>query len=505
LTFDPATMYRDQAIRCSQQGRFAESEAHSREALRFRPDDVDVLNELGVAVWRQGRSAEAEAIYRRARELRPGDFRLLTNMGLAVYSQGRIDEAGDLYRAAIEAQPNNFDAIMNLGIVLTDQGRFEEGMDLLRIALALRPDSADALQNVGMNLARRGSLKQAIGFYEQALRQQPDSPEAHLNYACALLASGDYERGWPEYEWRFKCHTYSGRQINRTFWNGDDLGGRTILLHWEQGYGDTLQFIRYAPMVKGRGGRVLVLCQTPLLRLVARCSGVDLAFDGSCYEPDCHVHAPLMSLPSIFGTTLDTLPARVPYLANDAVLVEYWRSELARAAGFPREASQFGRAPRPFLLGIVWQGNPAHRADRRRSFPLAQFAELTNLPRVRLISLQTEHGLDQLKAVGDQIPVIDLPGRRGRDFSETAAIMAHLDLVITPDTAVAHLAGGLGLPVWVPLSSVGEWRWLHGRDESAWYPTMRLFRQTKFGDWDGVFRRMTDALDQELAEKAVVA
>ena len=376
MTLDLATSYRNVAIRLSRQGLFAESEAHSREALRYRPDDVDVLNELGVAVWRQGRYAEAESIYHRACDIRPGDFRVLTNMGLAIYSQGRTDDAGHCFREAILAQPNNFDAIMNLGIVLTEQGRFDDGMDLLHSALGLRPESADALQNVGMNLARRGSLDEAIGFYEQALRHQPDSPEAHLNYACALLCRGDYARGWPEHEWRFKCQPFSGRRINRTFWNGDALNGRTILLHWEQGFGDTLQFIRYAALVKQRGGQVLVLCQTPLLRLVARCSGVDLAFDGSSYEPDCHVHAPLMSLPSIFGTTLDTVLAHVPYLVNDAVLVEHWRSELTRAAGISRddggavsEPSHLDRAARPFLIGIAWQGNPAHRADRLAIVP----------------------------------------------------------------------------------------------------------------------------------------
>jgi hypothetical protein len=300
-----------------------------------------------------------------------------------------------------------------------------------------------------------------------------------------------------------KWRDHPGIRVNRALWKGDALQGRSILLHAEQGLGDTLQFIRFAPLVKARGGLVMVCCQTRLLRLVARCEGVDLAFDGSSFIPDCDSHAPLLSLPAIFGTTLDTLPARVPYLFNDPTLVEHWRCELKRAIGTEsqtREAttgrSGNDRSARPFLIGIAWQGSPKHRLDRWRSFPLAKLAPLAERPGVRLISLQTDDGLDQLAPLAGKLPIIELTGRRVGDFAETAAIMTHLDLVIAPDTAVAHLAGGLGIPVWVALSSVGEWRWLDGRENSPWYPTMRLFRQTRLGDWDGVFRRMTDALKE---------
>ena len=500
-----ATSYRNQAIVLSQDGRFAESETYSREALRLRPDDIDVLNELGAAIWRQGRPIEAEEIYRRACQIRADDFRILTNLGLALYDQGRIDEAGDSFRGALQARPDTFDARMNLGIVLSDQAKFDEAMEWLRSAQELRPDSADVLENMGMNLSRQGRSHEAIAYFEQALRLRPDFPVGHRNLAYALLCCGDYARGWLEHEWRLKCSPYPGYRINRAFWNGDDLRGRTILLHAEQGLGDTLQFIRFAPMVKRRGGRVLVLCQTPLLQLVARSNGVDMAFDGSSFEPNCHVHAPLLSLPSILGTTLDTVPSQVPYLATDKLLVEHWRLELAKAletnhstdADTP-DGSGAGAYAKPFLIGVAWQGNPARRADRWRSFPLAKLAPLAELTGVRLISVQADHGLDQLEAVRRQFPVIDLPSRRGRDFMETAAIMAHLDLVITPDTAVAHLAGGLGLRVWTGLCAIDEWRWLAGRDESPWYPTMKLFRQTKLGDWDGVFRRMVDVVKSEI-------
>jgi hypothetical protein len=215
-----------------------------------------------------------------------------------------------------------------------------------------------------------------------------------------------------------------------------------------------------------------------------------------------------MSLPAILGTTLATVPARVPYLATDPVLAEHWRGVLAGEVGHDHglhgarfDQSEVDSDTRPFLIGIAWQGSLTHRRDRWRSFALSQFAPLAEVPGIRLISLQTDHGMDQLACQSGRSPIIELTGRRGRDFAETAAIMTHLDLVIAPDTAVAHLAGGLGIPVWVALSSVPEWRWLTGREDSPWYPTMRLFRQTTFGDWDGVFRRMTDVLKQELQDR----
>ena len=512
VSSDFAMDYRDQAIQLSLQGKFAESETYWREALDLQPDDVDVLNELGLAVWRQGRAADAEPFYRRAREINPRDFRVLSNLGLAVYDQGRIDEAGEYYRLAIGIEPEAFDALMNLGLVCSDQGKFDEAKDWLDAASRLQPNSADLLQVVGVNLGRQGKWHDAIEKYEQGLRRQPDFARLHMNLAYALLCLGDYQRGWQEHEWRLKWRDYPGIRVNRPFWNGENLQGQTILLHAEQGLGDTLQFIRFAPLVKARGGIVLLICQPRLLRLVARCVGVDLAFDGSSFQPDCHFHAPLMSLPAILGNTLGTIPSRVPYLATDPVLVEHWRSELARVIGLENDTraetprrSDHGRLARPFLIGIAWKGSPTHRLDRWRSFPLAQFAPLAELPGVRLISLQTDDGVDQIAPIVGRLPIIELGGRRQRDFAETAAIMAHLDLVISADTAVAHLAGGLGKRVWVGLSSLGDWRWLVGREDSPWYPTMRLFHQTTLGDWDSVFQRMTNALKQELDVVSAVA
>ena len=488
--------HRERAIRLAMEGNYAESEACSREVLRHRPDDVDAMNELGVAVWKLGREAEAEEIYRRAYAINPDDFRIWTNLGLVLMTQEREDEAEACFRESLRLQPRSFHAHMSIGNVLSNRGDFDGANEWLGSALAMCPDSVEALQNVAMNLARQGRLAESIEHYERAARIQPELAELRRNLGYARLAAGDYERGWPDHEWRLKCVPPSGCKINRTFWNGDDFHGQTLLLHFEQGYGDTLQFVRYARLVKRRGGRVVVLCPSALVRLVSRCEGVDMACDGVGFEPECHIHAPLLSVPAILGTTLETVPSQVPYLFADPVQVERWRPVMDRLLG-----SAEGPGGRPFRVGIAWQGRPENGGDRWRSFRLEHYAPIAEIPGVRLVSLQLGYGREQIAALGDRFPVIEVPGRKGLDFSETAAIAQHLDLVISPCTAVAHLAGGLGLPVWVALSYVGDWRWLSVREDSPWYPTLRLFRQPTHGDWESVFRRMAGELREHLASR----
>ena len=266
------------------------------------------------------------------------------------------------------------------------------------------------------------------------------------------------------------------------------LQGRRVLLFAEQGLGDTLLCARYAGLVKQRGGHVIFACQTPLLRLLASLPGVDQLVAREQPLPDFDVYAPLMSLPRIFGTTVATVPAPSPYLTADPGLVERWRHELAPYTGF--------------RIGIAWQGNPRYGLDRHRSFPLKQFAALARIPGVRLFSLQKNDGLDQLRDLGGQFPVIDLGPKLDvttGPFLDTAAAMKNLDLVISPDTSLAHLAGALAVPVWLALSDAPAWHWLVGREDSPWYPTLRIFRQRRIDDWDDVFRRITAALEQRLS------
>jgi hypothetical protein len=274
-------------------------------------------------------------------------------------------------------------------------------------------------------------------------------------------------------------------------WDGSPLDGRTILVHAEQGLGDTMQFLRYVPLVRRRGGRVILVCQPPLMRLLSRVPGIERLVAWGEPLPEYDVQVPLMSLPGLFGTTLETVPAEVPYLDAEPALVEAWRHRLGSYAGFQ--------------VGIVWQGNPRFRFDRLRSIPLAQFAPLARVPGVHLLSLQKGPGRDQLAALPGSFPVTDLGHQLDETtgaFLDTAAVMKNLDLVITSDTVAAHLAGALGVPVWVALHDVPDWRWLLDREDSPWYPTMRLFRQTRPGQWEEVFERIAAALHRRLAAPA---
>jgi hypothetical protein len=297
---------------------------------------------------------------------------------------------------------------------------------------------------------------------------------------------GDFARGWPEHEWRLRCPGTSPPSFPRPAWDGAPLDGRAILLYAEHGLGDALQFIRYAPLVQERGGRVIVTCRRTLARLLATCRRVEQVVAEGEDLPAFDVYALFMALPGLFQTNLANLPAEVPYLTADPAAVAAWR----RALG-PAEEYQ---------IGIAWQGNPEFGRDHHRSFRLDQFEPLAELEGVRLYSLQVGVGREQLGEAADRFPVTDLGGRLG-DFMDTAAVVTNLDLVIAPDTAVAHLAGALGVPVWLALPFACDWRWLADRDDSPWYPTMRLFRQQRWGDWDDVFERMAGELEMMLETK----
>ncbi len=478
---DYADAYNNLGTALTRLNRLDEALAACREALRLTPNSAAFHNGLGVVLFKLERTDEALAHYRAALALRPNFVDAHLNRGNALLAQQKFAEAEASYRAALTLKPNYPEGHANLGIALAEQGRWEEAEASYRRALSAKPDYAEALSNLGNVPAGLGRPEEALGSYEQSLRLRPDHAETHVAHALALLTLGDYLRGFAEYEWRWQTKEFgTTRLLTQPVWDGSPLEGRTILLAFEQGLGDTLQFIRYAPLVKQRGGTVIVACQQALLALLSGCAGIDrlVAHEGTL--PDHDVYATLLSLPRIFGTTLETIPAQVPYLTPDAGLVERWRKEVGELADFK--------------VGIVWQGNPQHRKDRQRSAPLSCFAPLARLPGVRLFSLQKGAGTEQLKTMPE---ITDLGSRLDEAagaFTDTAAVMKHLDLIITVDTAVAHLAGALAVPVWTVLSTAPDWRWLLRREDSLWYPTMRLIRQTQAGDWDTVFRRIASEL-----------
>jgi Tfp pilus assembly protein PilF len=495
-------------------GRLDEAVASWKTALERQPDCALAHNNLGVALTQQGKPEEARASLERALRLQPEYAEAAYNLGVLLMQQGQRPEAIARFEDALRLQPDHAQAYNNLGLLLTASARLAEAVVMLRQAVRLRPDFVEAHNNLGLAYVAQGEPALAEASYQEALRLNPRCSEVHGNLgnlctdlgrydeglacfqlatwlnprsparwarALALLAKGDHERGWPEYEARWQLADIPPRTFVQPRWDGSPLNGRTILLHREQGLGDTLQFIRYTSMVQARGGKVIVECSAGLMPLLSGCAGIDRLVEEGTDLPEFDVHAPLMSLPLLCGTTLATIPAGVPYLYADPDAVEDWRGRLGRSSAFK--------------IGIVWQGNPAYVNDRYRSIPLVEFEPLARVPGVRLYSLQKGEGAEQLRALAGRFEVVELvpelDAARGT-FVETAAIMKNLDLVIGPDTAAIHLAGGLGVPVWVALMGRADWRWLRDRDDSPWYPTMRLFRQREAGAWKPVIERMAE-------------
>ena len=461
-------------------GDFPGAERIFRQVLEVDPAAAQVWYLLGTVSHVQGKLGEAVAHYQQALRLEPDFAEVLNNLAVALQAQGKVDEATACLRRALQLKPDYADAHSNLGNALQFDGKLNEAEACYRYALTLKPDNPDTHHNLGNLLRASGRLAEAMTCYDQALNLKPDFAQVHLSRSLLRLQIGDFEQGWSEYEWRFQCKEHAIPPFRQPLWDGSRLNGQTILLYGDHGLGDTLQFIRYAPLVQRRGGRVLVACRKPLARILASCPGVARVISEGATLPEFHVYAPLMSLPRIVGTTLANVPARVPYLSADPALVARWRVEMGQLGGFK--------------VGIAWQGNPQHRKDRHRSFRLDQFEPLTRLDGVRLVSLQKGFGTEQIGEIADRFAVLDL-GNRLDDFMDSAAVLSNLDLVVTPDTSVAHLAGALGVPVWVALPFAPDWRWSLDRQDSPWYPTLRSFRQREWGDWNEVFERITRELE----------
>ncbi len=525
LAFDPGnagTLF-NQANALKDLGRLEEAVASYDRALALQPDLAPALCNRGIALHALKRHTqalasldaalarapgiaeahlnrgtvlddlkhheEALASYDKALALRPEYAEALSNRGVALHALGRDDEALECFDRALMVRPDYAEALTHRGATLDAMRRYDEALASYNRAIALKPDHADAYGNRGTAFYNLKRLDEALADFDRALGLRPDLPEVHWNQATARLITGDYARGFAEYEWRWRRETMasSRRDFRAPLWRGEDVAGKTVLLHSEQGFGDSIQFCRYAPALAARGARVILEVEAPLQRLMTTlvtplADGIEVIARGSPV-PAFDAYCPLLSLPLAFGTRLATVPSDTPYLHARTQDIAAWNERLGDK-----------RRPR---IGLAWSGNPNHLRDAERSIAFQALLPLFDLE-AGFVSVQKDVRAADADVLAGHSGILQV-GEHLKDFADTAALIAALDLVVTVDTSVAHLAGALGKPVWLLLPTIPDWRWLLEREDSPWYPTARLFRQDETRRYEGVIARVREALNRSLA------
>lgn len=461
--------------------RFEEALADYDRTLAIKPAYFEALYNRGIALGELGRFREAVTSYDRALALRPDHVGALNRRGIAFDELRCHDEALASYDKALAINPDDAELLNNRGIALEALRRYDEAEASYGKALAIKPDYTEALNNRANALIELGRFEEALALYETLFSGNPDYAPGHWNRSMLLLRLGSFEAGWREFEWRRKKESWLQRKLGGSEWTGEALPRKRLLLYSEAGLGDTIQFARFASSIAKVGGEITLEVQPVLAGLLASLPDVCVIPAGQ-ELPAFDVHLPLMSVPFVRGANLATLPTDIPYIAADPARIERW------AKALPQDK---------FKVGIVWQGNPHPGIDNGRSIPLRAFAPLSAIPGVSLISLQKNHGVEQLSGLpaGMTVETLGNDFDSGPDaFLDSAAVMMSLDLIISSDTAMAHLAGALGRPLWIALKHVPDWRWMMDRTDTPWYPTARLFRQSRRDDWNDVFMRIASEL-----------
>ncbi|MEX1230095.1 MAG: tetratricopeptide repeat protein [Planctomycetaceae bacterium] len=493
--FETALMYYpkfDQAL--FNLGRLLESQAAWEDAercycraIKVKPADANLLLRLLHVLTQQRKWEIAETIGRLILQIEPQSLDAHVTLAFVLAKQSRLNESIEHYQAVLRIQPDFAEIHASLGTLYEKLGRIEDAVASAKLAVTFHPDYAEGYNTLGTALCAAGRFDEAIAAFDRALALQPAFPLAEFNRGTTYLISGRFTEGWPGYARRFEVDGLRSVPVLTREWNGEPLPHATLLIRYEQGLGDTLQFIRYAAWAKQRAGHVIVEAPALLADLVATVPGVDAVIVAGQSLPEFAAEIYLLDLPRVLGTTLETIPCQVPYVSPSADRVAFWREQMQPLAGC--------------RVGICWQGNPQFPYDRLRSIPLVAFDALFDVEGVSWISLQQGPGRSQLAGHPQRSRIQELPGApdgKLPTMAETAAVMRNLDLVITSDTSVAHLAGALGVPTWLALSRYPEWRWLWDRETSPWYPSMRIFRQTTHGDWNDVFARIAEELKRKL-------
>ncbi len=441
--------------------------ASARRAVEARPDLAEGHAILARTLAAVKKFDEALAAANRAVELQPGSHEIYNHFGLVLQAANRLPEAEVALRRAVELAPSNPHYHRHLAAVRDALDDVDGSIAAAEECSRLGGEDVQLLSNLAALHRRRRDNAAALAAADRALEISPHHPEAHGSKGIALLATGDYARGFVEYEWRWRCGNFTTRprDFARPMWDGSDPRGRRVFVHTEQGFGDVIQFVRYVPMLAARGAEVILEAHPSLRTLLRRVEGVARVVPAGMNPPDFDLHTPLLSMPKWFNTTLENLSNTVPYVTPDPARVDAWKPRITGAG---------------LKIGLVWAGNA--KPDPNRTCALANLLPLAGVGNVTFYSLQVGEAAREIASVADRMPIVDLSGDL-TDFHETAAAMQCLDLVLTIDTAAAHLAGALARPAWTLLPWAADWRWLSDRADSPWYPTMRLFRQIQKGDW----------------------
>ena len=484
-----AEAYFNLGIACFELGKYDEAAAAYQNAVEVMPDMAGAYYNMGLTRYRQKKLNAAISCYQKAIELKGAFPEAYNNMGNAYQDQKQHPEAISCFRKALDLKPDYADAYYNLGKSLNEQSCYPDAIAAYQKALQVNPNHYKAANNMAKTYQDVREVQNAIYWFQKALHIKPDYAEAHFNLATAYLLTGEFQEGWKAYEWRFKRRewkrTYPYR-YNKPLWSGEDFVGKRLFVHSEQGIGDILQFGRYLPWVKTRGGTVIFETRKALMGLFKIMSGIDelvmFSTDGNP-TTEFDLYVPLANLPGIFNTTLENIPADVPYLFADREKSAVWKDRL-KVTGLK--------------IGLVWAGTDT---DPRRACALEWLKPLSDITGVDLYGLQKGIAAEQIEVEGlpQGMRMTNL-GQEFEDFTDTAAVIENLDMVISIDTSVAHLAGAMGKPVWLMLPYASDWRWLLNRDDSPWYPTMRLFRQPTPGNWEALGQQLANKLQQFAAK-----
>jgi tetratricopeptide (TPR) repeat protein len=488
LKADDAGLWTARGNLCTELKLPGEALLSFQHALRLDPDNCDVAGQCGMVLYRMGRLPEAYLHFDRCADRQPNVLTLYRR-GRVLIDLGKPEQALADHQRAHALDPANPHICNNTGVILRSLGREEEALQWFDRAVALQPNSVEALNNRAVSLGQLQRFDQAFSTYRRVKTLDPGNAEIDWNVAILHLLTGNFDAGWPGREARWKrAHRQPYPEFSQPKWLGEEaIDGKTILICTDEGLGDTIQFVRYVPMLVARGARVILLVSDPLVSLFSGLPGVSQCFPLSAFPalPAFDMHCPMSSLPLAFRTQLDTIPSAISYLPVPAKeRIQFWENRLSLR--------------RKLRVGLVWSGNPKHKNDRNRSIPFRQFQRLFNGVDATFVSLQKEPRPDDQAALSERADIIDLAAEL-TDFSDTAALVSCLDLVITVDTSVAHLAGALGCRTWILLPYTPDWRWLLDREDSPWYPTVRLFRQNETRKYDDVLERVQVELRQLIA------